>query len=206
MSDEKAETIAKTDNGLEDIPLSKQLMKLAFELGPIGVFFFANAKWDIFTATACFMAATFAALIGSKIVFKKIAVMPLITGVFVFLMGGLTLYLSDEFFIKVKPTIVNLIFASILLGGLYFRQYLFKLLFSDALKLDDDGWRKLTVRWGCFFIFLAVLNELVWRNFSTDTWVSFKFMGVLPLTFAFAVAQFNLIQKHQITQEVGETK
>lgn len=193
--------MSETKTQMPEVPVYKQLLKLAFELGPVAIFFVTNAYFDIFTATACFMVATVVALAGSRMVFKKVALMPLITGVFVLLMGGLTIYLSDEFFIKIKPTIVNLLFATILLGGLYYGQYFFKLLLSDAIKLTDEGWRILTLRWGLFFIFLAILNEVVWRNFSTDTWVSFKFLGIMPLTFVFAIAQFNVIRNHQLSDD-----
>ena len=179
----------------------QQILKLLFELGPVGVFFFTNAKYEIFTATGAFMVATVIALIGSWIVFKKVATMPLVTGFFVMVMGGLTLWLHDDTFIKVKPTIVNLMFAGILLSGLYFGRLFLKLVFEEAFKLTDEGWYKLTIRWGLFFIFLALLNEFVWRTFSTDFWVSFKFFGIMPITMVFAMAQIGLIQKYAIEQE-----
>lgn len=190
MTDTKTETpTTKSEN---------PFLKLIFELGPLAIFFLANAYWNIFVATACFMVATVLALVGSRIFFKKIPIMPLVTGFFVLIMGGLTLYLADDFFIKIKPTIVNLLFASILFGGLYFGRPLFKWLLGDAIHLADEGWHKLTFRWAGFFVVLAILNEIVWRNVSTDTWVSFKFFGVMPLTFIFAAAQIGLIQKYQV--------
>jgi len=124
--------------------------------------------------------------------------MPLVTGVFVFVMGGLTLYLHDELFIKLKPTIVNVLFASILLGGLAYGHSLLKYLFSDVFQLLDEGWRKLTLRWALFFLFLAVLNEIVWRFFSTDFWVAFKVFGIMPLTLIFSIMQLGLMQRYQI--------
>ena len=152
------------------------------------------------------MAATVISLIASRIIFKKVAVMPIITGIFVLIFGGLTIILANETFIKVKPTIINLMFASILFAGLLFERLFLKIVFGEAFHLDDVGWKKLTIRWGAFFVFLAILNEIVWRNFSTDFWVSFKVFGILPLTFLFAAFQIGLIQKHQQLPEKTEAK
>ena len=171
-------------------------LKLALELGPLVVFFFLNYKAGIFYATGGFMIATVISLTLSKLLLGKIAIMPLVTGVFVLVFGGLTLYLADDLFIKLKPTIVNCIFGSILLGGLAFNTPLLKPLLGDAFPLDDEGWVKMTWRWGLFFFFLAVLNEVVWRNFSTDTWVNFKVFGIMPLTMLFAGSQVYLLQDH----------
>ncbi len=182
----------------ESISPAKQGLKLLVEIGPLVVFFIGNTQYDIFAATAAFMVATAVSLIASKLIFKRIPAMPLITGVFVFIMGGLTLYLHDELFIKLKPTIVNVLFASILLGGLAYGHSLLKYLFSDVFQLQDEGWRKLTLRWALFFLFLAVLNEVVWRMFSTDFWVAFKVFGIMPLTLIFSIMQLGLMQKYQI--------
>ena len=173
-------------------------LRLITELGPLVVFFIANWKAGIFWATGLFMAATAVALAASYIRMRTVPVMPLITGVFVLIFGGLTLWLHDETFIKLKPTIVNLCFASILGGGLAFKRPLLKIAFASVFSLDDDGWHKLTVRWMIFFVVLAVLNELVWRNFSTDTWVNFKVFGIMPLTFAFSLAQLPLLKRHAL--------
>ncbi|MEM7619410.1 MAG: septation protein A [Pseudomonadota bacterium] len=180
----------------------QQILKILFELGPIGIFFFVNSFADvpdgerIFYATGAFMVATTIALAGSWIMFKKIAAMPLVSGVFVLVFGGLTLYLQDDLFIKIKPTLVNLMFAGILFGGLYFNRLLLKLVFAEGIQLTDEGWHKLTIRWSLFFIFLAIVNEFVWRSFSTDFWVAFKVWGILPLTLVFTIAQIGLIQKY----------
>lgn len=182
----------------ESISPARQGLKLLVEIGPLVVFFVANTQYDIFTATGAFMAATALSLLASRLIFKRVPAMPLVTGIFVFLMGGLTLYLHDELFIKLKPTIVNVLFASILLGGLAYGHSLLKYLFSDVFQLQDEGWRKLTLRWALFFLFLAVLNEIVWRMFSTDFWVAFKVFGIMPLTLIFSIFQLGLMQRYQI--------
>lgn len=183
---------------IEAMSPTKQALKLLVEIGPLIVFFVANSQYDIFFATGAFMVATAVALVASRLLFRRIPAMPLVTGIFVFIMGGLTLYLHDELFIKLKPTITNVLFATILLGGLAYGVSLLKYLFSDVFQLLDEGWRKLTLRWALFFLFLAVLNEIVWRFFSTDFWVAFKVFGVMPLTIIFSIMQLGLMQKYQI--------
>jgi intracellular septation protein len=118
--------------------------------------------------------------------------------------GGLTLWLQNETFIKLKPTIIYVLFAVVLLGGLAFGKSLLGYVFDAVFKLTDEGWRKLTLRWGLFFVVLAVLNEIVWRSVSTDTWVTFKVFGFLPLTFLFALAQMPLINRSTIAEEKAE--
>ncbi len=182
------------------------LLKLALELGPLAIFFFANSRYGIFTATAVFMVAITIALAASWILTRKLAIMPLITGIVVLIFGGLTIYLQNDLFIKLKPTIVNCLFGGILLGGLYFGKSLLGYVFDSVFKLTDEGWRLLTFRWGVFFFVLAVINEIVWRNFSTDFWVSFKVFGFMPITLAFTLFQMPLITKHSIPEEAdGET-
>ena len=145
------------------------------------------------------MVATLVALVYAGWRYHKLPVMPLVSGAVVLVFGGLTLYLRDETFIKLKPTIVYLIFAGLLLAGLLLRKPVLELLFGPLLSLTDQGWRKLTLRWAAFFIVMAVVNEAVWRNFSTDIWVSFKAFGFLPLTFLFAAAQIPLMQRYSVT-------
>ncbi len=185
----------------------KQGLKLLVELGPLVVFFLVNwqagkylsdPKQAIFWATGVFMAATLVSLVASRALFGKIAVMPMVTGVFVLVFGGLTLWLQNDQFIKMKPTIVNSLFAGILAFGLATGRTFLKVVFGDVMKLTDDGWRKLTMRWVLFFVFLAVANEFIWRTFSTDTWVSFKVFGIMPLTMLFAISQVGLLKQYEL--------
>jgi intracellular septation protein len=176
--------------------LRPQIIKLGLELGPLVVFFIVNSRADIFAATAWFMGAMAISLLASWVILKKIAVMPLVTGVVVLVFGGLTLWLQDETFIKMKPTITNGLFAAVLLGGLLFGQSLLKYVFGDVYKLRPEGWSKLTLNWGLFFLVLAVINEVLWRNFSTDFWVTFKVWGVMPLTVLFSLSQLSLLTKY----------
>jgi intracellular septation protein len=177
----------------------KQIIKLIVELGPLLVFFAANSHYGIFAGTAAFMVATVIALAASHVFLGRIATMPLVTGVFVLVFGGLTLYLQDDHFIKMKPTIVNGLFAAILLGGLMFDRLFLKIVFGDVMRLTREGWRILTIRWALFFVVLAVLNEVMWRFFSTDTWVTFKVFGIMPLTFIFAMAQIGVLKRYEDT-------
>jgi intracellular septation protein len=176
--------------------LKPQIIKLALELGPLVLFFIINGRTDIFVATAWFMGAMVLSLALSWLILKKVAVMPLVTGVVVVIFGGLTLWLQDDTFIKMKPTITNALFASVLLGGLLFGQSLLKYVFGDVYKLRPEGWSRLTLYWGLFFVVLGVLNEVVWRNFSTDFWVAFKVWGIMPLTVLFSMTQLPLLQKY----------
>jgi intracellular septation protein len=172
------------------------LPKLAIELGPLLVFFAGNAIAGIYAGTAAFMVATVISLAVARVRYHKVPVMPLVSGVIVLVFGGLTLYLQNDTFIKLKPTIVYSMFAALLLGGLVMRKPVLELLFGPVFTLTEEGWRKLTLRWTAFFIAMAIVNELVWRNFSTDAWVSFKAFGFLPLTLLFALAQVPLLQRH----------
>jgi len=176
--------------------LRPQIVKLALELGPLVVFFIVNGRADIFMATAWFMAAMVVSLLLSWLILRKVAVMPLVTGVVVLVFGGLTLWLQDDTFIKMKPTITNVLFGGTLLGGLVFGQSLLKYVFGDVYKLRPEGWWRLTLNWGLFFFVLAVLNEVVWRNFSTDAWVAFKVWGIMPLTVVFSMTQVPLLNKY----------
>lgn len=178
-------------------------LKLGLELGPLLLFFFTNSWYGLIPATAVFMVATAIALPIAYVLEKRLPIMPLITCVFVLIFGGLTVWLQDETFIKLKPTIVNLLFAAILLGGMLMRQSLLKPLLGTMVHLTDEGWRLLTLRWGAFFIVLAVLNEVVWRTQSTDFWVNFKVFGIMPLTIAFSIAQMPLINRYHADNETS---
>ncbi|MEI9898771.1 MAG: septation protein A [Hyphomicrobium sp.] len=182
----------------ETSAIRSQILKLAVEVGPLVVFFVVNARAGIFWGTGVFMVATLVSLVASRFIFGRIPVMPLISGACVVVFGGLTLWLQDDHFIKIKPTIVNALFAAALFGGLLSGHSLLKVVFGEVFKLNEDGWRKLTLRWACFFTFLALLNEVVWRSVSTDTWVSFKVFAIMPITMVFALAQIGLLRAHEI--------
>jgi intracellular septation protein len=190
----------KPDNAAPDAAPAvdrKQLLKFIVELGPLAVFFIANARLGIYWGTGAFMAATVVSLAVSRAMLGRIPTMPLVTGLFVFVFGGLTIWLQDDHFIKIKPTIVNSLFAAALFGGLLSDRIFLKTVFGDVMKLTEEGWRKLTIRWGLFFVALAILNEIVWRSFSTDFWVTFKVFGIMPLTMAFAIAQVGLLKRYE---------
>ena len=176
--------------------LKPQIIKMALELGPLVVFFIVNARADIFVGTAFFMGAMVISLVLAWLLLKKVAVMPLVTGVVVLIFGGLTLYFRDDTFIKVKPTVINSLFGAVLLGGLAFRQSLLKYVFGDVYKLQPKGWTILTLRWGLFFFALAILNEVVWRTQTTDFWVAFKVWATMPLTIIFAASQLPVMTKY----------
>jgi len=176
------------------------LLKLLTEVGPLVAFFVANAWGGIFWATGIYMVAAAAALAVSWAMTRRIAIVPIVTLGFVVAFGGLTLILADEVFIKVKVSIINAMFGAILLAGLMLGRPLLKLALGEALNLDPEGWRKLTIRWALFFFAMAGLNEIVWRTVTTDTWVNFKVFGLLPLTLLFAVAQIRLMQRHMVEE------
>lgn len=175
-----------------------QGLKLLIEMGPLVAFFIANWKAGIFWGTGIFMAATAAALAASWMMTRKIAMVPLVSAVFVALFGALTLWLHSDLFIKVKVTLINALFGAVLLGGVAIGRSYIKLIMGEAVKLTDDAWRTLSLRWGLFFIAMAVLNEVIWRNFTTDQWVNFKVFGLLPLTFAFAIANAPFMTRNMI--------
>lgn len=178
-------------------------LKPATDFGPLLVFFAVYYLAGIMEATAAVMAATLVALAVSYIFERRVAMMPLITAAVVGVFGGLTLWLQDETFFKMKPTIVQLIFGAVLLGGLAFNRPLLKPLMGTALAMDDQGWRKLTLRFGLFFVAMALLNEAVWRTQSTDFWVNFKVFGIMGLTLLFMFSQVFMLQRHQLPEEDG---
>lgn len=179
-------------------PQRHHLQKLALEMGPLVLFFIVNAKFGIFPATGVLMAAVLIALAASYMLFRRLPIMPMVTALAVTVFGGLTFYFDSDLFIKLKPTIVNSLFGAALLGGLAFGKPLLPVVLDSMLHLTEEGWRKLTLRWGVFFFVLAAINEIVWRTQTTDFWVSFKVFGVMPLTMLFAISQAPLIMRHEL--------
>lgn len=173
----------------------KAYIKLFFEVVPLIVFFLINSYYGIFKATLFFMIAAVISIPIAWYIDRKIPWMPIITGIMILFFGGLTLVFQDDNFIKMKPTIINILFASILIVGLKFNRLFLKMAMSKAFDLEDKIWRTLTLRWSSFFLLLALLNEIVWRTQSTDFWVSFKVFGIFPLTVIFALLQLPLITK-----------
>jgi intracellular septation protein len=181
-----------------DKKLPHPLFKLATELGPLIVFFAANAKFNLFVATGAFMVAIIAAMIAFYMVTRHVPMMAIVTGIIVIVFGALTLILHDETFIKMKPTIVYTLFAAVLGGGLLFGRSFIAIMFDQIFNLTPRGWRILTLRWALFFLGMAVLNEVVWRTQSTDFWVGFKAFGAIPLTMIFAMAQMPLTKRYHL--------
>jgi intracellular septation protein len=182
-------------------PPLNPLLKLALEIGPLGVFFIVNAQAGLFAGTGAFMGAVALALAINYWLERRIPIMPLVTGLFVLVFGALTLALNDELFIKLKPTIVNGLFAVILFGGLFFGKALLQPLLGAMVKMEPAGWRKLTLAWAWFFVLLAAINEVVWRNFSTDFWVGFKLFGIMPLTLVFSGLALLWVRRHMLPEE-----
>ena len=206
-------------------PQLNPTLKLLLDLGPLVLFFLANSRpalflplvspilpadiaagerTGIFVATAVFMVAIVIAFVVSYVLTRHLPVMPLVTAIIVLVFGSLTLVLHDELFIKLKPTIIYLLFGAVLLGGLAFGKPLLGVVFDSVFHLTDEGWRKLTLRWALFFFALALLNEIVWRTQTTDVWVSFKVFGVVPLTFLFGALQYPLLTKYAAPEKVSE--
>lgn len=174
------------------------VLKLILEFGPLGLFFVASYRYNLHVATGVLMAGVLVTLVASYALTRRVPIMPLVTAVAVLVFGALTFYFDNPVFIKVKPTIVNCIFGSVLLGGLLFGRSLLSVLLDTALHLDETGWRKLTFRWGLFFFVLAALNEVVWRTQTDVFWAGFKVFGTMPITLVFALCQVPLILKHEL--------
>jgi len=182
-------------------PKQKPAIKLALEMGPLVLFFLTNAKFGIFIATGVLMAGVVAALAASWLLTRHVPIMPLVTAVAVLVFGGLTFIFQDELFIKMKPTIVNTIFGSVLLIALAMGKPLLPVVLDSVMRLTETGWKILTLRWGLFFFLLAGLNEVVWRTQTTDFWVSFKVFGTMPITVVFALAQIPVMMKYELKDE-----
>jgi intracellular septation protein len=187
-------------------PPVNPFLKLTLELGPLIIFFLANSRWGIFTATGVFMVAVVVALVASYRLLHRVPIMTIVSAVVVVVFGGLTLVLQNDVFIKIKPTIIYLLFCAVLLGGLALGKPLLALVFDSVFDLTAEGWRKLTWRWALFFLVLAALNEIVWRTQTTDAWLSFKVFGVVPLTFLFAASQYPLLTRYDAKTAKVEEK
>jgi intracellular septation protein len=177
------------------------ILKLVLDIGPLVLFFAANSRFGIFAATGAFMVAVLSAIAISYFITRHIAIMPVVTAVIVLVFGSLTLVLHDELFIKLKPTIIYVLFGGTLLAGLALDKPFLSILFDQMFHLTEAGWRKLTWRWVLFFFALAIANEIVWRTQTTDFWVSFKLFGVVPLTFLFGALQMPLINKYSVERK-----
>ncbi|MFT7667458.1 MAG: intracellular septation protein [Planctomycetota bacterium] len=180
----------------------KALLKMGLELGPLAIFFVMNSKYGILEGTKAFMIALAICFPISWRLDGKMPFMALVTGVVVGVFGGLTIWLEDSTFIKLKPTVVSLLFATVMLAGLARGKFALKKLLGVSMQLDDEGWRLLTLRWSGFFIFVAIVNEIVWRSttYDDDIWVKFKVFGILPMTFIFTLAQLGLMKRHELPE------
>ncbi|PPR47964.1 MAG: putative intracellular septation protein A [Alphaproteobacteria bacterium MarineAlpha5_Bin9] len=167
------------------------------DIGPLAIFFIFYTRSDLQSAILPFMIATIIAVVFSYIVEKKIPLMPTFGAFIILVFGGLSLYFDNEIFFKMKPTIINLLFALSLIVGQFLNRPLLKYFLGGSLQLTDEGWQIITRRWIGFFIALAVINEFVWRTQTTDLWVNFKVFGILPITFIFTLTQFPVIKKYQ---------
>jgi len=181
------------------------LLKLGLDLGPLILFFVSYYAFGIYPATGVFMAATLLAAAISYATIRKISPLMIFSAVVVMIFGGLMLWLKDDTFIKLKPTIYYLAVSGILLGGLAFGRLVIKDVMDIAMHLTDEGWRKFTIRIGIFYLCMAILNEIAWRNLSTDTWVWLKVWGFIPLSFVFFAAQMPLLIRHEIKDPNDET-
>jgi intracellular septation protein len=182
----------------------RSIIKFFADFGPLLIFFiiYFNNENDLKVAIPPFIIATLIALITVYFLEKKIPMVPLVSGVLITLFGGLTLYFDNKIFFYMKPTIINVLFAAVLFFGKYFtKKPLLKIFFQNALNLEDEGWKKLNYRWIGFFIFIAILNEIVWRTQSEVFWVNFKVWGLLPISFLFAASQVPLINKYKLKQQ-----
>jgi intracellular septation protein len=176
-------------------------VKLALDFGPLILFFIVNGRAGIFWATASFMAAFVISVIVSYVLIRRFPVMTLVTGAVVLVFGGLTIWLQDATFVKLKTTIIYLLFAGVLAAGLILKQPFLEIAFDSAFHLTEEGWRILTVRWIAFFVAMAIVNEIVWRTQTTDFWVAFKTFGFITLTIVYALAQLPVLQKYAVKSD-----
>ncbi len=181
--------------------MNKSFLKFVADFGPLLIFFviYNRSDNDLAVAIPPLIVATIISVIVIYLLEKKVPYIPLIGGIIISLFGGLTLYFDNPVFIYMKPTIVNILFASVLIiGKLFFEKNFLEYFFKSAFELSNEGWNKLNSRWAYFFIFLAILNEIIWRTQPETTWVNFKVWGLLPLTFIFTALQLPLINKYKI--------
>lgn len=181
-------------------------VKLAIDFGPLIVFFLSFKLGDMFVATGAFMVASVIAMIASRVLTGHIAPMLKVTFVIVMVMGGLTLYLQDETFVKMKLTVINSLFAIVLLGGMLTGRLYIKMIMELAFEMDEAGWRKFTRNYVIFLVVMAVLNELIWRTQSDDFWVNFKTFGYMGATFIFILAQMPMLMKYMPDEDEGGDK
>ena len=182
-------------------PAPPPWLKPTVEYGPLAAFFLSYWLWGLMTATAVLIGVTSFALLLSWVVARRVPLMPLVTAIVVAIFGGLTLWFDDPRFVKMKPTVVQALFAIVLFGGLVLKRPLLRPLLGHAWQMDGDGWHRLTFRFAVFFAAMAALNEVVWRTQSTDFWVNFKVFGILVLTLLFAMAQAPLMKRHHLPEE-----
>ena len=179
----------------------KPTIRFAADFGPLLIFFtiYFNNENDLKVAIPPFIVATLIALIVIYVLEKRIPMVPLVSGILIAFFGGLTLYFDNKIFFYMKPTIINILFAAVLFFGRYFtKKPLLKIFFKNAFDLEDEGWKKLNYRWIGFFLFIAILNEIIWRTQSEAFWVNFKVWGLLPISFLFAVSQVPLMNKYKL--------
>ena len=184
--------------------MNRGVVKFVTDFGPILIFFtiYLSNNNDLKLAITPFIIATFVALAVIYFLEKKIAMVPLTSGVLIGLFGGLTLYFDNKVFFYMKPTIINLLFAGVLFFGQYItKKNLLKMFFQNKLILKSEGWKKLNYYWICFFLFVAILNEIVWRTQSELFWVNFKVWGLLPITILFAASTFPVIKKYKLEKK-----
>lgn len=172
------------------------IVKTLVDIGPLVIFYVTESYSDIFVATGVLMVACLIAFAISWTLSRKIALLPVLTLVFALVFGGFTLLFEDDSFIKIEVTITNALLGVFLIGGMFFKKSLLKLLFGDFAGLDETGWNIITWRMGIFFLAIALLNEFVWRSFDTDIWVDFRVFGILGLTCVFLASQIPLIMAH----------
>ena len=181
--------------------MNKSFLKFIADFGPLLIFFtiYYKSGNNLSIAIPPLIIATIVAVVVVYFIEKKIPYVPLIGGIIISLFGGLTLYFNNPVFLYMKPTIINIVFASgLIIGKIFFNKNFLKFFFKTAFQLDEMGWDKLNFRWAYFFLFLAFLNEIVWRTQPETTWVNFKVWGMLPITFIFTALQLPLINRHKI--------